>query len=71
MGTSTAIKAEDGAEQKGSEVASAKAASGKRGMHSASGTYWNKEKDGTWSYKFDAEEVREFDVIVTVVWVSV
>ncbi|MCJ1287035.1 hypothetical protein MMC26_006382 [Xylographa opegraphella] len=69
-GTSTATGAEDGAELDGSIATGAKASSGKRGMHSASGAYWNKEKDGSWSYKFDGEDVREFDVVITVIWVA-
>ena len=44
---------------------------GKRGMHSASGAYWNNERDGMWSCKWDAEGGRGFDVVVSVVWISV
>ncbi|MCJ1356046.1 MAG: hypothetical protein MMC33_006040 [Icmadophila ericetorum] len=43
---------------------------GKRGMHSATGAYWNSEKDGMWSFKWDGGE-RGFDVVVSVVWVGV
>jgi len=48
-------------------------------MHAASGAYWNQEKDGMWSFKYDGEEQgqglgegkgREFDVVVGVVWVG-
>jgi hypothetical protein len=28
---------------------------GRRGMHSACGAYWNNEKDGMWSFKFEAK----------------
>ncbi|MCJ1412315.1 hypothetical protein MMC19_006409 [Ptychographa xylographoides] len=45
--------------------------SGRTGMHSASGAYWDKEKDGMWSYKYDGGETRAFDVVVGVVWVGV
>ncbi|MCJ1389193.1 hypothetical protein MMC18_002048 [Xylographa bjoerkii] len=69
-GTSTASNVEDGAGLDGSNVVDAKASGGKRGMHSASGAYWNKEKDGSWSYKFDGGDVREFDVVITVIWVA-
>ena len=69
-GTSTAFGTEDGAEPGGSNTTGVKASGGKRGMHSASGAYWNKEKDGSWSYKFDGEDVREFDVVITVIWVA-
>ena len=49
-------------------------------MHSASGAYWNNEKDGMWSFKWEGsgegegdgkEGGRGFDVVVSVVWVSV
>lgn len=46
-------------------------------MHAASGAYWNKEKDGMWSFKYDGESPssaggngRDFDVVVGVVWVG-
>ena len=42
---------------------------GKRGMHSATGAYWNNEKDGMWSHKYD-EEKKGFDVVVSVIWIS-
>ncbi|KAK0514308.1 hypothetical protein JMJ35_002925 [Cladonia borealis] len=43
----------------------------KRGMHSASGAYWNNERDGMWSCKWEGAEGRGFDVVVSVVWISV
>jgi len=39
-------------------------------MHSATGAYWNNEKDGTWSHKFE-EEKKGFDVVISVIWISV
>lgn len=44
---------------------------GKRGMHAASGAYWNNEKDGMWSLKYDAAQEKGLDVIVGIVWVVV
>ncbi|TGZ82640.1 hypothetical protein EX30DRAFT_339915 [Ascodesmis nigricans] len=41
---------------------------GRRGMHSAIGAYWNNERDGMWSWKFEHQVV---DVVVSVVWVHV
>ena len=41
---------------------------GRRGMHAASGAYWNQEKDGMWSYKWEG---LDFVVVVGVVWVKV
>ncbi|KAK4697162.1 hypothetical protein P7C71_g867, partial [Lecanoromycetidae sp. Uapishka_2] len=43
----------------------------KRGMHSASGAYWNNEKDGMWSFKYDKAESKGFDVVVTIIWIEV
>lgn len=42
-------------------------------MHTASGAYWNQEKDGLWSYKqlgLDGDNKREFDTVVTVAYVA-
>nr|OQO18781.1 hypothetical protein B0A51_13753 [Rachicladosporium sp. CCFEE 5018] len=43
----------------------------KRGMHSASGAYWNSERDGMWSYKWEGGEGRGMDVVVSVMWIGV
>ena len=43
----------------------------RRGMHSATGAYWNGEKDGMWSFKSEGGEGRGFDVVISVVWISV
>lgn len=45
-------------------------------MHAASGAYWNNERDGMWSFKWEGcgeggEGGRGFDVVVSVVWVGV
>jgi dynein light chain Tctex-type 1 len=42
---------------------------GRRGMHAASGAYWNNEKDGMWSFKYEAAEGKGLDVVVGVIWV--
>ncbi|MCJ1225119.1 hypothetical protein MMC12_001768 [Toensbergia leucococca] len=44
---------------------------GRRGMHSATGAYWNNEKDGMWSFKYDGGEGKGFDVVISVVWISI
>ncbi|KAL8743338.1 MAG: hypothetical protein Q9190_004300 [Brigantiaea leucoxantha] len=44
---------------------------GRRGMHSATGAYWNNDKDGTWSWKYAKAEEKGFDVIVSVMWISI
>ena len=42
---------------------------GRRGMHAASGAYWNNEKDGMWSFKYEAAEEKGLDVVVGIIWV--
>ncbi|KAF2166786.1 hypothetical protein M409DRAFT_66358 [Zasmidium cellare ATCC 36951] len=44
---------------------------GRRGMHSASGAFWNNEKDGMWSYKYEGGEGKGMDIVVSVMWVAV
>ena len=54
----------------GSASAEESASAGRRGMHSAAGAYWNNEKDGMWSYKYEGGEKRGMDVVVMVMWVG-
>lgn len=51
--------------------ASSKPEKGRRGMHSATGAYWNNETDGMWSWKFEGGEQKGMDVVVSVIWVAV
>jgi len=44
---------------------------GRRGMHSATGAYWNNETDGMWSYKYEGTATRPMDVVISVMWVAV
>ncbi|KAJ9498384.1 hypothetical protein H2202_006071 [Exophiala xenobiotica] len=44
---------------------------GRRGMHAASGAYWNNEKDGMWSYKYPGAESKGLDVVVGIIWIWV
>ncbi|KAK5710564.1 hypothetical protein LTR15_012893 [Elasticomyces elasticus] len=44
---------------------------GRRGMHSASGAYWNNEKDGMWSHKYEGGEGKGMDIVVSVMWIAV
>ena len=70
--TSTIIQHELKKEAKEGEPAPPPTAS--RGMHTASGAFWNQEKDAIWSYKqsgADGDSQREFDVVLTVAWVAV
>ncbi|EXJ77734.1 hypothetical protein A1O3_09963 [Capronia epimyces CBS 606.96] len=48
-----------------------KKTSGRRGMHAASGAYWNNEKDGMWSYKYPGADSKGLDVVVGIIWVWV
>ena len=46
----------------GSELTSGRASNentgvGRRGMHSACGAYWNNEKDGMWSFKYETRGI--------------
>lgn len=43
---------------------------GRRGLHSATGAYWNNERDGTWSWQWKGSEKKGFDVIATVFWIA-
>lgn len=43
---------------------------GRRGMHSATGAYWNEKTDGMWSFKYEGGENRGLDVVVSVIWIS-
>lgn len=44
---------------------------GRRGMHSASGAYWNTDKDGMWSFKYEGGESKGMDVVVSVMWIAI
>ncbi|KAF2421514.1 hypothetical protein EJ08DRAFT_702013 [Tothia fuscella] len=39
----------------------------KRGMHTAACAYWDNERDGMWSYKYEGKGM---DVVVMVMWVA-
>ncbi|KAJ6150886.1 dynein light chain (Tctex1) [Penicillium chermesinum] len=41
---------------------------GKRGMHSASGAFWDVNRDGMWTFKYPGAEERGLDVVVSVTW---
>ncbi|KAL8665495.1 MAG: hypothetical protein Q9202_002200 [Teloschistes flavicans] len=54
----------NGGDQRASQV-------GRRGMHSASGAYWNTEKDGMWNWKYTKSEQKGFDVVLSIIWISI
>ncbi|RDL37894.1 Dynein light chain [Venustampulla echinocandica] len=43
---------------------------GRRGMHSATGAYWNEKTDGMWSFKYEGGEGKGLDVVISVIWIS-
>jgi len=47
-----------------------KGQAGRRGMHSATGGYWNEKTDGMWSFKFDGED-KGLDVVIMLIWIAV
>ncbi|KAK1750830.1 dynein light chain Tctex-type [Echria macrotheca] len=47
-----------------------KGQAGRRGMHSATGGYWNEKTDGMWSFKFDGED-KGLDVVLMLIWIAV
>ncbi|RJE19757.1 Dynein light chain [Aspergillus sclerotialis] len=44
---------------------------GKRGMHSASGAFWDVNRDGMWTFKYPSAEERGLDVVISVTWFAV
>lgn len=44
---------------------------GRRGMHSASGAYWNNERDGMWSHKYEGGEEKGMDIVISIMWIGV
>jgi len=43
---------------------------GRRGMHSATGAYWNEKTDGMWSFKYEGGESKGLDVVISVIWIG-
>ncbi|KFA74174.1 hypothetical protein S40288_06522 [Stachybotrys chartarum IBT 40288] len=48
-----------------------KAHVGRRGMHSATGAYWDEKKDGMWTFKYDGGEAKGLDVVIMLIWVAI
>jgi len=44
---------------------------GRRGMHSATGAYWNQNTDGMWSFKYEGGESKGMDVVISVIWMGI
>jgi hypothetical protein len=47
-----------------------KGQAGRRGMHSATGGYWNEKTDGMWSFKYDGE-AKGLDVVIMLIWIAI
>ncbi|PHH80392.1 hypothetical protein CDD82_1801 [Ophiocordyceps australis] len=43
---------------------------GRRGMHSATGAYWDETKDGMWTFKYEGGEGKGMDVVIMLIWVA-
>ncbi|KAF6229572.1 hypothetical protein HO173_011427 [Letharia columbiana] len=53
------------------DAVGAGSAVGRRGMHSASGAYWDNKKDGMWNFKYEKAESKGFDVVLSILWISI
>lgn len=47
-----------------------KGQAGRRGMHSATGGYWNEKTDGMWSFKYSGED-KGLDVVIMLIWIAI
>lgn len=43
---------------------------GRRGMHSATGAYWDEKKDGMWTFKYDGGEGKGLDIVIMLIWIG-
>lgn len=69
-GTSTEETKDEAASASTATATDGKPHVGRRGMHSATGAYWNEETDGMWSYKYDGGEAKGLDVVIMLIWIS-
>lgn len=69
-GTSTEETKDEAAAASTATATDGKPHVGRRGMHSATGAYWNEETDGMWSYKYDGGEAKGLDVVIMLIWIS-
>lgn len=71
--TSTGVGSDDAGEVKSETAATGtdgKPHVGRRGMHSATGAYWNDKTDGMWSFKYEGGESKGLDVVISVIWIG-
>jgi len=69
--TNSLHKPRSGAEQEGNGDDKEKPHVGRRGMHSATGAFWNEKTDGMWSFKYDGGESKGLDVVISVIWIGI
>lgn len=76
--TSSAVKAEDSDARISTSGTKTEATStdgkphvGRRGMHSATGAYWNEKTDGMWSFKYEGGDSKGLDIVISVIWISI
>lgn len=77
--TSALNKTKGGTEAKEAQISTSSEATatdgkphvGRRGMHSATGAYWDEKKDGMWTFKYDGGEGKGMDVVVMLIWVGI
>ncbi|KAJ6103101.1 hypothetical protein N7486_005528 [Penicillium sp. IBT 16267x] len=62
---------QQGVIDKSAAAEGAQSNAGKRGMHSASGAFWDVNRDGMWTFKYPGAEERGLDVVVSVTWFAV
>ena len=70
-GTDAATETETSSGADAATSADAKAPVGRRGMHSATGAYWDEKKDGMWSFKYEAGATKGMDIVLMLLWVAV
>ncbi|KAI6871091.1 hypothetical protein KC338_g2070 [Hortaea werneckii] len=63
-------ESEDAAAAASNKAASNTGGPGRRGMHSASGAYWNNAKDGMWSHKYEGGEAKGMDIVIAIMWIA-
>ncbi len=67
LNKSTGTGAEGEAQSSATEK---KGQAGRRGMHSATGGFWNEKTDGMWSFKYNGEG-KGLDVVIMLIWIAV
>jgi hypothetical protein len=70
--TTTATASDDADKERDPSAATAtdgKPHVGRRGLHSATGAFWDSAKDGMWTFKYDGE-AKGLDIIIMLIWIA-